>query len=148
MDATAVAGGPAWHGIPFLYRSGTALIYRLTEQAVYPRSPAEIIERAFSTDRRVLLFVQPGIGKSTFARELAAALHEMGRSCCCIGADPGSPRFGLPGAACLGHWDGENWQMIGYEALCTLDAGRFRLPLSAAVRRLTDTVPLFPALCR
>jgi RecA-family ATPase len=80
VDATAVAGGPAWHGIPFPYRSGTALIYRLTEQAVYPRSPAEIIEHAFSTDRRVLLFVQPGIGKSTFARELAAALHEMGRS--------------------------------------------------------------------
>jgi len=47
----------------------------------------------------------------------------------------------LPGAVCLGHWDGENWQMIGYEALCTLDAGRFRLPLSAAVRRLTATAP-------
>jgi hypothetical protein len=38
--------------------------------------------------------------------------------------------------------------MIGYEALRTLDAERFRLPLSASVRRLTDTAPLFPALCR
>lgn len=42
------------------------------EQAVLPPSPAAIIARAFSADRRVLLFGQPGIGKSTFARAIKA----------------------------------------------------------------------------
>ncbi len=98
--------------------------------------PAKIFEDALTTERRVLLFGQAGIGKSTLARTLAHALHGAGRSCWCIGADPGSPGFGLPGAVCLGQWDGEDWQLVDYEAVCTLDAGRFRLPLALAVTRL------------
>jgi len=116
-------------------------MHRPTDETVHHRSPADIIERAFSTDRRALLFGPPGVGKSTLARELAAALHEAGRHCCCIGADPGSPRFGVPGAVCLANWMGENWHRNDCEALCTLDAGRFRLPLTAAVRRLTARAP-------
>jgi len=110
------------------------------EYSVDPCTPAAIIARAFSTARRVLPFGQPGIGKSTFASGLAQALRTQGRSCWCISADPGSPRFGIPGAACLGHWKDGNWQLSAHEALCTLDAGRFRLPLVEAVRRLAQRV--------
>lgn len=111
------------------------------DQTLQARSPAEIIARALSTDRRVLLFGQAGVGKSTLARALAAALYDAGRHCCCLAADPGSPHFGLPGAVCLASWEGQDWQLLGYEAVCTLDAGRFRLPLSAAVQRLVASAP-------
>lgn len=113
---------------------------RLINQPLHPWLPAEIIERALNTDRRVLLFGQPGIGKSTYASGLARTLHTQGHSCWCIGADPGSPRFGVPGSVCLGHWQDGNWQLSAYEALCALDAGRFRLPLVEAVRRLMPRV--------
>ncbi len=96
-----------------------------------------IIDRVLSHDRRVLLFGEPGIGKSTLATELARALANAGRGVRCIGADPGVPTFGIPGAVCLGEWRGEDWERMAVEALCTLDAGRFRLPLVSAVRRLT-----------
>jgi ribonuclease Z len=94
-----------------------------------------IVERVLSRDRRVLLFGESGIGKSTLAAALAGALQAGGRRALCIGADSGSPAFGVPGAVCLGEWQGEKWRLTGIEALCTLDAGRFRLPLLAAVRR-------------
>jgi ribonuclease BN (tRNA processing enzyme) len=112
---------------------------RHIDQPLY-HAPEGIIEHALGTDRRVLLFGQPGIGKSTFASRVARALQAQGRSCWCIGADPGSPRFGLPGAVCLGHWQEDDWQLVAYEALCTLDAGRFRLPLVEAVRCLLKQV--------
>jgi len=53
---------------------------------------------------RVLLVGPPGSGKSTRARALAVALHGLGRAPACIGADPGSPGFGAPGAVCPGEW--------------------------------------------
>ncbi|MDX1487236.1 MAG: hypothetical protein R3268_03475, partial [Acidiferrobacterales bacterium] len=86
--------------------------------------------------RRALLFGEPGVGKSTWAAALARALTAAGGHCWCIGADPGSPAFGIPGAVCLGKWQDESWALAGIEALCTLDAGRFRLPLVGAVRCL------------
>jgi ribonuclease Z len=95
-----------------------------------------IVERVLSRDRRVLLFGESGIGKSTLAAVLARALQDGGRRALCIGADSGSPAFGVPGAVCLGEWEGEDWHLLDIEALCTLDAGRFRLPLITAVRRL------------
>ncbi len=95
-----------------------------------------IVEHALSRDRRVLLFGETGIGKSTLAATLAHALQGAGRRAMCIGADPGSPAFGVPGAVCLGEWDGKDWRLVDLEALCTLDAGRFRLPLIAAAKRL------------
>lgn len=102
--------------------------------------PAAIIDAVLGTDRRVLLIGQPGIGKSTLVDRLAAVLGRAGRPCWCLGADPGSPLFGVPGALCLGSWDGEGWALAGIEALCTLDAGRFRLPLVSAVGRLASKV--------
>jgi len=94
-----------------------------------------IIDRIFPVDRRVLLFGETGIGKSTLARELARKLAGSGRACFCLSADPGSPAFGIPGAVCLGSWRKDGWQLHHCEALCSLDAGRFRLPLVSAVKR-------------
>ncbi len=109
---------------------------------VLPHTSAEIIDAALAVDRRVLITGAPGTGKSTLGAALAQKLAQTGRDCWCIGADPGSPAFGIPGAVCLGRWDDGDWALGGIEALCTLDAGRFRLPLVAAVRRLArDLAP-------
>jgi len=84
--------------------------------------------------RRVLLFGDRGTGKSTLARDVAQLI--AGRtSVACVGADPGLPAFGLPGAVALAEWHGA-WRVIATEPLCTLDAGRFRVPLLGAVGRL------------
>ncbi len=99
-----------------------------------------IIDRVLTTDRRVLLFGESGIGKSTLAAHLAASLEHAGRPCTSIGADPGSPAFGVPGAVCLGAWQEDGWRLVDLEPLCTLDGGRFRLPLVSAVRRLARNI--------
>jgi ribonuclease Z len=91
--------------------------------------------------RRVLLFGPMGIGKSTLAAELAAALSHSERSFACISGDPGSPAFGPPGAVSLGEWTARGWACGDFEPLCTLDAGRFRLPLIQALDRLTSRAP-------
>lgn len=103
--------------------------------------PGELVERFLSRERRVLLLGAPGVGKSWLAARLAEALAQAGRACTCLGADPGSPAFGLPGAVALGTWDAGRWRATATEALCTLDAGRFRLPLVAAVQRLAARAP-------
>ncbi len=105
-----------------------------------PADAAALIEAVLTTDRRVLLVGQPGVGKSTLVDTLATALAQAGRTCHCLGADPGSPLFGVPGAVCLGRRENNAWVLEGLEALCTLDAGRFRLPLVDALRRLARQV--------
>jgi ribonuclease BN (tRNA processing enzyme) len=102
--------------------------------------PAALIAAVLATDRRVLLVGPPGVGKSTLVNTLASTLVKAGRTCRCLGADPGSPLFGVPGAVCLGRHENGAWVTEGLEALCTLDAGRFRLPLINALRRLAQTV--------
>ena len=96
----------------------------------------DIVASVFKQDRRVLLFGAPGVGKSTLATQLAEVLAQAKRPCWCLSADPGSPLLGIPGAVSLGQWQQEAWQPIEYAALCTLDAGRFRLPLVTASRQL------------
>ncbi|NOR71497.1 MAG: hypothetical protein GQ532_17725 [Methylomarinum sp.] len=103
-----------------------------------PYCAAEIADVVLMHDRRLLLYGPPGVGKSTLAAQLARVLVAAGRNCYCICADPGSPAFGLPGAVSLGAWQADGWQVCAYEALCSLDAGRFRLPLVTAVRRLAQ----------
>jgi len=110
------------------------------DQPLHRLSPGDIVERALGGDRRVLLVGAPGTGKSTCAAGLAAALHATGRDCWQLDADPGSPHLGLPGAVCLGQWHDGAWQLAAFEALCTLNAGRFRLPLTQAARRLARSV--------
>jgi ribonuclease BN (tRNA processing enzyme) len=103
-----------------------------------------LADRLLELDGRVLMLGAPGTGKSTLALRLGGALARRGTTPGCIGADPGSPQFGAPGAVCLGRWDGGEWKLVALEALCSLDAGRFRLPLTACVRRLApgDAAPL------
>lgn len=103
-------------------------------------SAVEIIDAACKQDRRILLFGPPGVGKSTLAAGLGRALSLAGRACRCIGADPGSPGFGIPGTVARGRWHTDHWAVEAYQGLCTLDAGRFRLPLVTAVGRLARSV--------
>lgn len=95
-----------------------------------------IIDTLLAEDRRVLLFGAMGVGKSTLVCQLAEQLSKTDRNCWCLSADPGTPLFGVPGAITLGHFEQGTWQVDDYVALCTLDAGRFRLPLVAACQQL------------
>ena len=67
-----------------------------------------------------------------------------------VTADIGAPLFGAPGAIGTGRYEGGTWKLRGVEALCTLDAARFRLPLLVALKRAVSgnaLVPL-PAITR
>jgi ribonuclease Z len=87
---------------------------------------------------RILLTGAMGAGKSTLAAALGAALDRASRACACIGCDPGSPAFGVPGAVCLASWQDGEWALVDFEPLCSLDAARFRLPLLQCVARLLE----------
>ncbi len=101
-----------------------------------PNNPASIVATELARDRRVMLFGRPGSGKSTLVTGLADRLTVLGRSCFCLSADPGTPAFGVPGTLALASRHQGRWQTDALEALCTLDAGRYRLPLISGVQRL------------
>lgn len=102
---------------------------------------ASLADELAAVEQSVLLFGAPGVGKSTLAASLADELVRKGRRVVCISADPGSPAFGVPGALCLGVRHKGDWETVAVEGLCTLNAGRFRLPLIDALRRLITRAP-------
>lgn len=97
-----------------------------------------IIAAHLGRNRRVIAIGPMGAGKSTLLLAVARVLHAAGRRCEVLGADPGTPAFGPPGALSLAIPSAEGWQVEAFEPLCTLDAVRFRLPLLEAARRLAD----------
>src|SRR5687767_10587457 len=99
-------------------------------------SSEEAVARLCERLCRVLVTGAPGTGKSTLVARLAETLASQGLVVGGIGADPGTPTFGIPGAVCLGEWRKGGWQVLAMEPLCSLDAARFRLPLVGAVRKL------------
>lgn len=109
-------------------------------QAFNADNPGKLIEQLQESDRRLLLLGLPGSGKTTLAGQLALALDAVGRRVWCLAADPGMPAFGVPGAINLGIWLQGKWALTNREALCSLDAARFRLPLTEAVGRLAAKV--------
>ena len=100
------------------------------------QEPEGVARALGSAHQRVLIFGEMGGGKSTLAADLARVMEKTGQSCLCLSADPGSPAFGVPGAVSLGSWRNDKWHLVSTEAVCSLDAGRFRLPLVSAVKRL------------
>ncbi len=86
--------------------------------------------------RRLLLCGESGSGKSTLAMALAQQAAKEDVPVYCLSADPGSPAFGVPGSVGLARYGSHGWTLLALDALCSLDAARFRLPLAQAVGRL------------
>ena len=108
--------------------------------------PDRLVEQGLETGTRLMVFGDPGSGKSRLCADLADALLLSGQECLGVNTDPGSPAFGLPGTLSLARRQREQWQVLRREALCTLDAGRFRLPLCQIVRQLMDLADDRPVL--
>ena len=103
-------------------------------------SQIEQLAHGLKGHARVFFWGAMGVGKSTLALELARwfGRHHGGGQI--LSLDPGSPVFGIPGALSRGWWDGDMFRWAGCQALCTLDAARFRLPLVQAAGRLLNDV--------
>jgi ribonuclease BN (tRNA processing enzyme)/energy-coupling factor transporter ATP-binding protein EcfA2 len=99
-------------------------------------SPARLVDLYVEPGSVVLFVGRPGSGKSTLLTRMADVLASRGQRFRAICADPGSPVFGPPGAVSLAGRADEEWSLERLEALATLNAGRYRLPVVTAVLRL------------
>lgn len=99
-----------------------------------------LISQYLHYPRRILIFGDTGTGKSTLAIWLATQLLNKGALVRLLDADPGSPAFGIPGCLSLHSLDHQKSklesQLQDVEPLCSLDAGRFRLPLITGINQL------------
>ena len=104
-------------------------------------TPDAVAERLQSASSPVLLL---GAAQS-FVAELARVTGRL-----VVTADIGAPLFGAPGAIGIGRYEGSEWKLLRVEALCTLDAARFRLPLLLALKRAVsgDALVQLPGLRR
>ena len=82
--------------------------------------------------RRILLWGEMGVGKSTLAVELLQMFYRLTGHGQLLELDPGLPPFGIPGTVCRSWWGREGQQCGNVQALCTLNGGRFRLLLVLA----------------
>lgn len=97
---------------------------------------ADVLATHLAGYRRILLCGEIGVGKSTLAIKLLQVLTERTGHGQLLELDPGTPPFGIPGTISLASWGDQGLIRRDWQALCTLDAGRFRLPLILAARRL------------
>ena len=86
--------------------------------------------------RRILLWGEMGIGKSSLALQLLPQLGRQAGHCRLLELDPGSAPFGIPGTVCRAWLTPQGFDWGDCQALCTLDSARFRLPLVLAAGRL------------
>jgi len=86
--------------------------------------------------KRIMLWGEMGIGKSTLALQLLPKLDQPASPCQLIELDPGSPLFGIPGTVSRGWLTAEGFNWGDCQALCTLNSARFRLPLVLAAGKL------------
>lgn len=112
----------------------------MLSSTLFAEQPGHVAEHLFDRKRRVLVYGEMGTGKSTLVTKLARWLARAETDHLVIGADPGLPAFGIPGAVCAGKWRGDGFHLLAYEALCSLNAGRFRLPLIQGVKRLLASI--------
>lgn len=90
--------------------------------------------------RRILLWGEPGAGKSTLAVELLQHLEGKGRAGLLLELDPGTPPFGIPGTVGIGRIHTGKLLQTQMLPLCTLDSVRFRLPLLETARELLRSI--------
>ena len=93
----------------------------------------------FERYRSILVWGEMGVGKSTLTMALGRSLAMRSGRGRILSLDPGTPPFGIPGAVCVGRWHDNTFEWGDCQALCTLDASRFRVPVILAARRLLSS---------
>jgi ribonuclease BN (tRNA processing enzyme) len=102
--------------------------------------PRELAERIVARGGRALLVGGDGRARQSLAEELLSELGRRSVSALVASSDVSLPLLGPPGAVSLGALSSGRLHSIRIEAVCTLDAARFRLPLVVALERLLDAV--------
>jgi len=107
-----------------------------TKPQTLPDQPEDAVAMLAERHRSVLLLGRSGLDRRPLCEGLliAASSHVNGEVCW-LDADPGLPVVGPPGALSLAA-AGDGWEIVRLEPLCSLDAARFRLPLTEAAARL------------
>ncbi len=89
--------------------------------------------------RRIMLWGEMGVGKSTLALQLLHHFALLRPDCLLLELDPGTPPFGVPGTICTGISKKSKVLRTSMLPVCTLNSGRFRLPLILAAQKLLVT---------